>query len=177
MNLLVSLIVYNDIHKITEIGCGDFWIMRQVLDFLSKNNYSYNYDGIDVVDDLIEYNKNRFGSENIKFQCMDAADISTSLPEGDLIIIRQVLQHLCNSDIKEILNKTKTFKFVFVTEHIYEGNSVVYNIENPGSGDIRLSHRSGVYLEHLPYNYKNIVHLLKIPQYGGIIRSSLIINS
>ena len=177
MNLLVQLIVYNNVHKIVEIGCGDFWIMRHILGFFEKNNYNYTYDGIDVVDDLIEYNNNRFANERIKFYCMDATQDDQHLPNGDMVIIRQVLQHLSNENIKKILLKANDFKFAFITEHLFEGDGVVYNVEKPTNGGIRLSQRSGVYLEHSPYNYKNIVHLLKVPEYGGIIRSSLIINT
>lgn len=176
MNLLLQLIVFNNIHSITEVGCGDFWIMRHLLTFLSNQNYKFTYEGFDVVEELIDYNNERFSNENIKFKCMDVAQDCQKLPISDMVIIRQVLQHLSNADIKNILNKINGFKFAFITEHIYEGADVVYNLDSPVGGGIRLSNRSGVYLEKPPYNYQNIVHLLKVKEYGGIIRSSLIIN-
>ena len=177
INLLLQIISNNNIRLITDLGCGDFWIMRHVLGTLDKNNYNYFYNGVDVVDKLIEHNNKTFGRANVKFHFMDAAQDDTELPFGELLIIRQVLQHLNNADIKNILDKTKNFKFLLITEHIYEGADSIFNVDKISNNSIRLSLKSGVYLEHAPFNYKNIVHLLKIPQYGGIIRSSLIINA
>ena len=103
------------------------------------------------------------------------------MPDGDILIVRQVFQHISNSDIKKILDKAKTFKFLFVTESIYDAADAVHNVDKPANSHIRLYNKSGVYLEHAPFNIKNIVHLLKVD--GGvlsgiqsIIRSSLIIN-
>ena len=178
INTLIPLIVNNNIRTITDIGCGDFWIMRQVLGFLGENNYNFFYNGIDVVEDLINHNRNTFRHPNIRFHCMDAAQDNVELPFGELLIIRQVLQHLSNADIKKILNKARNFKFLLVTEHIYDGADAVFNVDKIANRDIRLGFKSGVYLEYPPYNYKNIVHLLKVSEYesNDIIRSSLIIN-
>ncbi len=176
INTLISLITNNNIRNIVDLGCGDFWIMRHLLEVFDKNNYNYFYTGVDVVEDLINYNAARFKQPNIRFLCMDAAADDEPLPDGDILIIRQVLQHLSNADIKNILSKTSKFKFLFITEHIHDAPDAVYNIDKPSNGDIRLGHKSGIYLEHAPFNIKNIVHLLKMSEYGGIIRSSLIIN-
>jgi len=173
---LLALITNNNIRNIVDLGCGDFWIMRHVLGALNENKYNYFYTGIDVVKDLINYNAARFKQPNINFCYMDAAADDEPLPDGDILIIRQVLQHLSNTDIKKILNKASKFKFLFITEHIYDAPDAIYNIDKPSNGNIRLGHGSGIYLEHAPFNIKNIVHLLKVVEYGGVIRSSLIIN-
>ena len=174
MNTLIALLTNNNIRNIVDLGCGDFWIMRHVLGTLSKTGYNFFYTGIDVVEDLINYNAARFRHPNIKFLCMDAAE--EPLPDGDILIVRQVLQHLNNADIKKILSKTSKFKFLFITEHIYDAPDAIYNIDKQTNESIRLNYRSGIYLEHAPFNLKNVIHLLKIPQMGGTIRSSLIIN-
>ena len=138
---------------------------------------AYSYRGIDVVDDLIEHNKKTFGDENTTFECIDVSQDGVMIPEGDLLIIRQVLQHLSNADIQKILQKSFRFKYILVTEHIIEGPNVIPNLEIPQVGfTTRGSIGSGVYIEYPPYNYKNVVHLLKIYQYGAPIRTSLIIN-
>ena len=175
MNLLLQIITNNKIRLITDLGCGDFWIMRHVLGTLDKNNYAYFYNGVDVVEELISYNNKTFGRYNVKFYCMDASQ-DTELPFGELLIIRQVLQHLSNADIKKILAETKDFKFVLVTEHIYDGNDAIFNADKSADDTTRIIFKSSVYLDKPPYNYKNIVHLLKFPEYGGIIRTSLIVN-
>ena len=178
IELLLKLIINDKIRLITDLGCGDFWIMRHVLGTLDKNNYNYFYNGVDVVEELIQHNSKTFGRANVKFHCMDAAQ-DNELPFGELLIIRQVLQHLSNADIKKIFSKTKDFKFVLVTESIYDGDDAVYNIDMNASNATRGAFKSGIYLERPPYNYKNIVHLLKVQGKNGagdLIRTSLLIN-
>ena len=174
IDLLIKLIAFNDIRRIVDVGCGDFWIMRQVLGFFNQNKYKYFYHGIDVVSELIEHNSQNFGNDNVKFTCADASKDDVELPDGDLLIIRQVLQHLCNSDVKKILRKTGDFKYLLITEHIFEGENTIPNLDKQSIKAMRGG--SGIFLEHAPFNYKNIIHLLKVFQGGGMIRTSLIIQ-
>ena len=176
---LIPLLTNNNIRNIVDLGCGDFGIMRHVLSAFSEAGYNFFYTGIDVVADLIKYNAERFRHPNIRFICRDAAADNEPLPDGDILIIRQVLQHLSNADIKKILDKASKFKFLFVTESIYDGADAVRNIDFKASNYTRGALKSGVYLEHAPFNCKNIVHLLKLQGKNGVgdlIRSSLIIN-
>ncbi len=181
INTLLQLLTNNGIRNIVDLGCGDFWIMRHVLGTLAQNKYNFFYTGIDVVADLINYNAEHFRHPNIRFVCRDVTIDNEPLPDGDILIIRQVLQHLSNADIKKILDKASKFKFLFVTESIYGGVDAVHNIDKASNNHTRVDHKSGVYLEHAPFAYKNIVHLLEVR--GGVlsgiqstIRSSLIIN-
>lgn len=165
------------IERIVEIGCGDFNVMGQVLGYLWAKGYPCDYAGIDVVPDLVSYNESVFSRPGVHFSCADASQPETELPDGDLLIIRQVLQHLPNEDIAQILEKAKKYHYLLITEHIYEGDDVQYNIDQPVNFDTRLPKHSGVYLEQSPYNMQNIVHLLRVPQVGGMIRTSLVIQS
>lgn len=176
IELLTSLILNNDIHKIVEVGCGDFFIMNKVLLNFQSLDYKVDYTGIDVVDALIKHNIERYSSGSIHFMCADASKDGIALPDGELLIIRQVLQHLDNESISNIMNKTQKSRYILVTEHIYEGDGVKYNLDKSVSENIRLNMLSGVYLDKPPYSYSNIVHLLKIPSDGGVIRTSLIVN-
>jgi len=174
IELLERLIAEHGIRRIVEVGCGDFNIMKQVLGDIEKSGISYDYTGMDVVSDLISHNDEVFGTKNIHFRCADASDPETDLPDGDILIIRQVLQHLSNRDIKRILAKTRKYRYLLITEHIYEGPGIRYNLDKPVGPGIRLSQRSGVYIEKFPYHMKNVTHLLRVPQYGGTIRTSLV---
>ena len=179
INTLIPLLTNNNIRNIVDLGCGDFWIMRHVLEALSNAGYNFFYTGIDVVEELVNYNVHRFKHPNVRFICMDAAG-DEPLPDGEILIIRQVLQHLSNTDVKKILSKANKFKFVLVTESIYDAPDAVPNIDKQSNNHTRVQNKSGVYLEHAPFDFKNIVHLLKVQ--GGMlgvpstIRSSLIIN-
>ena len=181
INTLLQLLTNNGIRNIVDLGCGDFWIMRHVLGTLAQNGYNFFYTGIDVVGELINHNAATFRHPNIRFICMDAAADNEPLPDGEILIIRQVLQHLNNADIKKILNKASKFKFLFITESVYDAPDAIHNIDKTSNNHTRVDHKSGVYPEYAPFAYKNIVHLLKVP--GGVlsgiqstIRSSLIIN-
>lgn len=105
INTLIPLLTNNGIRNIVDLGCGDFWIMRHVLEALSNAGYNFFYTGIDVVEDLISYNAERFKHPNIRFLCRDVTTDNEPLPDGDILIIRQVLQHLSNADIKKSLTK------------------------------------------------------------------------
>lgn len=74
--------------------------MRHVLGALSEADYNFFYTGVDVVEELVNYNTERFSKPNIRFICMDAAS-DEPLPDGQLLIIRQALQHMKNADIKK----------------------------------------------------------------------------
>jgi hypothetical protein len=176
IDVLTRLIVDNQLHRIVEIGCGDFNIMGKVLGALWADGYTYDYHGFDVVPALIAHNQTVYGRPHVDFSYADASAPDTVLPDGDLCIIRQVLQHLTNADIAHILEKTEKYRYLLVTEHIYEGEGIQYNRDKIAGAHIRLFELSGVYLEQPPYNKHNIVHLLRIPEYGGIIRTSLVIQ-
>ena len=149
--------------------------MRHALDALAEADYNFFYTGVDVVEELINYNAARFTDPRIRFICMDAAN-DEPLPDGQLLIIRQALQHMKNADVKKILDKAKKFKYLFITEHIYDAPDAIYNVDKETDNSIRVRFKSGIYLEHAPFNFKNIVHLLKVTESGFTIRSSLIIN-
>lgn len=172
IELLSNLIKNNDISSIVDIGCGDFYIMQQVLQNCPEVDH---YVGIDVVDGLVARNQEKFGTERIQFVALDASDDRVELPHAELCIVRQVLQHLDNAAISRVVTKLRSFRYVLVTEHIYEGEGVIYNLDKPANGDIRLSRLSGVYLEKPPYNLP-LIHLLKCKQLGGVIRTSIFRN-
>lgn len=176
IKLLVDLISYNKILKISELGCGDFYIMNIVLSKLKNMNMNIEYSGVDIVEELIEYNKTKYIDSNVRFYCDDGSREEFVIPSGDLLIIRQVLQHLDNRTILKIIEKSKSFRYVLISEHIYDRPNAIFNLDKDINDDIRLFKASGVYLEEAPYNCNNIVHLLKVPQFEGAIRTSLIIN-
>jgi len=143
---LKEFIKTKEITSVFEIGCGDFSIMKPVLE-----QSELNYIGADVVKDLINHLTSHHGNDRIKFMQMDAITAS-DYPSADLCIIRQVLQHLDNAQILEILKKTNKFKFVIITEHI-PLYPEVKNADKSISGYIRLQNKktSGVFLNEHPF--------------------------
>ena len=130
---------------VCDLGCGDFNIGKELVKHTKK------YIAVDIVSDLIDYNKEKFKVENLEFQCLDIA--KDDIPIGDCAIIRQVLQHLSNTEIKTILNKLSDFKYVILTEHLPEGDFEPNKDIISGQG-IRLKIQSGVEITYPPFNLK-----------------------
>lgn len=153
---------------VCDLGCGDFNIGKELV------AYTKRYIGIDIVNDLIEHNKLAFKEENLEFYCLDVA--VDDLPSGDCVILRQVLQHLSNKEIQQIVHKLTDFKYVILTEHIPEGDFVP-NIDIISGQGIRLKKNSGVALLATPFNFtiKEEKELLSIPlpSSNGIIVTTL----
>ncbi|MCK5449813.1 class I SAM-dependent methyltransferase [Candidatus Pacearchaeota archaeon] len=157
--------------KIIDLGCGDFRV--------SKNLISENVDyiGVDIVPELIQRNNLKFSAKNVKFECLDI--IKDELPEGDMCIVRQVLQHLSNNQIQKVIKKLSKYKYVFIVEHypFNEENSLP-NKDKPHGQDTRLTDNSAVYLDKFPFNIKNIEEILvtKISKEEGKIKTFIIRN-
>jgi Methyltransferase domain len=145
--MLVDFINDKDIKSIFEIGCGDFRIMNTVL-----GKVNVNYRGADVVKGLVSHLKETHGNTKTDFVHMDAVSYD-SFPDADLCIIRQVLQHLSNAQITEILDKTRKFKNVMITEHV-PLNPEYKNVDKSTSDNIRLQKKkaSGVFLDAPPFS-------------------------
>lgn len=146
------------------MGCGDFNIGQNFL-ALSKK-----YIGCDVVPSLIEFNKQKYINKNLSFIYLDA--VKDELPKGEIAIVRQVLQHLSNSQIQEVLNKVKSnFRFLILTEHLPKKENFVANVDIPAGHLIRANVNSGLDIEKPPFNIKvkNKTVIDEIPHSGGKI--------
>lgn len=151
---LSNFIQKNKIKTVFEVGCGDFSIMKQLLPTLDVH-----YLGADIVKDLINFNARNFGTNKIDFIHVDAV-VESELPQADLCIIRQVLQHLSNKDILAILKKLKHYKFIIITEHI-PIHPVVKNSDKSSGTRIRLDKRkpSGVFFDAPPFKLEHEILL------------------
>lgn len=137
----------NEQLTICDLGCGDFNIGKQLIPFTKK------YIGVDIVESLIERNRTQFKAENLTFQCLDIA--KHELPHADCVILRQVLQHLSNQEIQQIVNKLKNYKCIILTEHLPDGEFIPNKDIISGQG-IRLKQHSGVNILEAPFSLKVI---------------------
>ena len=166
----------HDIKTLLDVGCGDFRIMKQIVE-----KTGVIFIGTDLVKDLIDYNNRTFGTDKITFLQHNA--VTDDLPAADLVTIRQVLQHLNNESITIILNKLKPFRFALLTEHLYAGTEVVYNADKSTGPDIRLYRKSGVFFDKPPFAL-NPRTFLEYPEdmessgrhFPAVMRTSLLEN-
>lgn len=130
---------------VCDLGCGDFNVGKELVKHTQK------YIAIDIVADLITNNKTTYKEEHLEFHCMDIA--IDDLPSGDCALVRQVLQHLSNAEVQQILNKLIDFKYVIITEHIPEGDFTPNEDIISGQGT-RLKKQSGLDILAPPFNFK-----------------------
>lgn len=128
-----------------DLGCGDFNVGKKLV------KHTKNYIAVDIVTELIKFNKEKFKEKNLEFQCLDIS--VDNLPSGDCALLRQVLQHLSNTEVQSVLSKLADFKYVIITEHIPKGNFKPNKDILSGQG-IRLKKQSGLSLLVPPFNFK-----------------------
>lgn len=149
---------------VCDLGCGDFNIGKELV------RYTKKYIAVDIVPGLIEHNKKEFVADNLEFQLLDIS--ANELPLADCAILRQVLQHLSNTEIKSVVNKLTDFKYIVLTEHLPEGDFLPNKDIISGQG-IRLKKQSGVNLLEYPFNLeikeeKQLLSL-KSPNFKGVV--------
>jgi len=154
--------------RVCDLGCGDFNVGKELVQHTKK------YVAVDIVSNLIEYNKEKFKEENLEFLCLDIA--TDELPSGDCVILRQVLQHLSNAEIESIVRKLKDFKYVILTEHLPEGDFEP-NLDIISGQGTRLKKGSGIDLLVAPFNLevKEEKQLLSVSSndFKGVIVTTL----
>jgi SAM-dependent methyltransferase len=144
------------LRTVVDLGCGDFSVGRLIA------STGVRYLGVDVVDEVVRQNRDRHGASGVDFVCLDIT--KDDLPEGDLCLIRQVLQHLSNGEILAVLDRIRRYPFVIVTEHLPpEGAAVRPNLDKPHGADTRILDDSGVFLEKEPFGQEIVEVLLDLP--------------
>jgi glycosyltransferase involved in cell wall biosynthesis len=132
------------IRSVVDLGCGDFRVGSLV------NSPDIDYLGVDVVPALIDRNEALYGSSQVAFECLDI--VNDELPDADLCLVRQVLQHLSNRQITILLSKLEKYRYVLITEHypapeLYQGPN---EDMVPGS-DTRILKGSAVVVDAPPF--------------------------
>lgn len=150
---------------VIDLGCGDFNVGNRLTDLATT------YIACDVVGALIERNRQLFVKNNLTFLRLDA--IVDLLPQGDVVIVKQVFQHLRNDQIMAILRKMKPFNVWIVCEHLPATQDFTPNIDKRAGPDNRLGRNSGIVVTAPPFNVtpRREITLCETPSDGGIIRT------
>lgn len=109
--LLELILKIYDIKSVVDLGCGD-WEFSRAIDW-----NSVNYKGFDVVAHVIEQNILKYAKKNVSFAVLDATQ--QELPSADLLICKDVLQHLPNEDVFKIIKQFNNFKYCIITNDVY----------------------------------------------------------
>jgi SAM-dependent methyltransferase len=113
------------IRSVVDVGCGD-WSFSRLVEWGGRE-----YLGIDVVDDVIAANRTAFGKPGVTFACADACADPGVVPACDVILIKDVMQHLPNESVSRLLRLVDRCRFMIATNDHASRN------EECGVGDTR----------------------------------------
>ena len=156
---------------VVDLGCGDFNIGSKI------RSSCKNYIACDIVEPLIERNKTKYTDLHVDFRILDISE--DELPEGDVVIIRQVLQHLSNELIAAVTKKIQhKYKFLILTEHLPSNPDFTPNLDKPTGHYIRLGigkKGSGILITEPPFclTVKESQILSEVKSNNGLIRTYL----
>jgi hypothetical protein len=89
------------------MGCGDWQFSRSI------HWGSIQYRGYDVVRSVIEQNTSKYSAPNISFHLYSGDP--EELPPADLLISKDVLQHLSDNSVAKVLPCLDRFKYSLLT--------------------------------------------------------------
>jgi SAM-dependent methyltransferase len=158
-------------HKpsVVDLGCGDFAVGSKI------RHLCTNYVACDIVASLIKHNIEKYEDMRVDFRHVDIT--TEELPPGDVVFIRQVLQHLSNASIQNLVpSLKKRYKYIVLTEHICTRPNFQANLDKPTGPDTRLGLNSGVVLTEPPFNLKCASQkvICQVKEDGGMIQSIVI---
>jgi hypothetical protein len=152
---------------VVDLGCGDFFVGSKLRDCCKS------YIACDVVPSVIARNRARYPGTEFR-----VLDITTDeVPAADVVMLRQVLQHLSNAEIARVVPQLeRKFKYLVLTEHLPAAERFQPNIDKPTGVDIRpQANGSGVVLTSPPFNLQVIEErrLCEAPYTDGRIVTTL----
>ena len=107
---LQDFLAANHIRSVVDAGCGT-WEFSRAIDWSG-----IDYTGLDIVASVIEADQRRFGAPNIHFAVADI--VRDDLPPADLLIVKDVLQHLSNADIHRFLAQLPRYRHVLLVNGV-----------------------------------------------------------
>lgn len=108
---LQQLMKDHAIRSVVDAGCGD-WEFSQAIDWTG-----IDYRGFDIVESVVVQNRQRHGRPNIQFFVGNI--VEDDLPAADLLLSKDVLQHLTNQQVQAFLTRQLArYKHVLLTNGI-----------------------------------------------------------
>jgi len=132
------------IKSVLDLGCGDFEVGRQIVD-----RTKITYTGVDIVPELIQHHQSTAKDPCVNFACLDIT--RDNLPDAELCLVRQVLQHLSNREISQVLANLEGYRYVLISEDV-PLRPKVFNRDKPHGPDVRSYYGSGVYIDEPPFS-------------------------
>ena len=114
---LMKILREYEVTRFLDAPCGDWNWMREV------DLGGVEYIGVDIVPDIVEANRGRYETSNVTFRHADIA--RDPLPESDLILCRDALQHMAPETVLATLaNFKKSARYVLLTSYHQQTQNV-----------------------------------------------------
>lgn len=128
-----------NIKSILDVPCGDFNWMKNI------DLNGINYTGGDIVSEIVKKNNKRYKKSNIGFELIDI--VNDTLPQNDLVIVRDCLVHLPNKDVIAALKNIKQSK----SKYLLTTNFFWRSLQN--NKDISVGAWRRINLQQSPFNF------------------------
>ena len=122
-----KFILNNRCKSVIDLGCGDWEHSSTLYDGLNIQYYGY-----DVYDKLINGLKVKYPQYH--FQTLDVIQQKNLLRRGDICILKDFCEYICNEDIVSLLNHiidNKLYKYIFIV-NTYNKENKCCDIETNG---------------------------------------------
>jgi SAM-dependent methyltransferase len=111
LQFLQDFLINNHVSSVVDIGCGD-WQFSRLVEWGGTT-----YSGFDVVESVVARNTSTFGKPGVSFHLLGGM---SELPSADLVLVKDVLQHLPLRDVQDYLGHCRRhYKFALITNDIY----------------------------------------------------------
>lgn len=162
MDFLQAFLKNNNVKSVVDVGCGD-WSFSKYIDWSGAF-----YSGYDIVKSVIEENKKLYSHPNRLFVHGDA--LTSDLPQADLLICKDVLQHLPHVDIFTFLKQLSKFKYCLIM------NDVDFDTETSLNNDVVKGDYRSLDLTKKPFDIKGAKVLTYVAHHFVKKQLLLIIN-
>ena len=140
------------LRTVVDGGCGDFSVGHKLVSAFES------YIALDISPIIIARNQKQFAHLGRQVSFRVANMTEGSFPDTDLVLIREVLQHLTNAQIEKILDnlRNSVWRRALITEYVHDPNgNQTPNLDLPShSIRTRTFMHSGVFIDKPPFDCK-----------------------
>jgi hypothetical protein len=142
-----------------DFGHGD-WEMWENFKF-----ENVSYIGFDVANNLSEMVQAKYGNSHRSFRQIDSTE--KDLPNADLLITKDVLQHITNQEVENFLKKMSSYKYVIICNDLIVSRITLSGLRNRIALKKRINLIRQLKIPKLPKRLGNNVEI-SIGQFRGI---------
>jgi SAM-dependent methyltransferase len=159
--MLEDVLRRHGVRRVVDLGCGD-WQFSRLIDWKG-----IDYLGVDVVPAMIREHTAKFARDNIRFARGDIRQFE--MPEADLFIIKDLLQHWPTADIRSFLKRMGRRRMLVT-------NTLSQPFRRPVNSEIPLGDYRPLALLEAPFKLRRAEILLEYEAEPGDHKQVLLVN-